>query len=869
MSVSVDLDDGNLPVSGPLVSPHASTSTKSSRNSTETGESLDGTGQEQEESVPPSPPFKEKTENQKLDAMAVWSGFFKKTLRERQDQIRLVYPDVDISVLHDGGLLEPVADVMVENCIGIASLPIGVAPNFIVNQNLYVVPMCVEEPSVIAAASGVAKLISGCGGFTAVSSSNIMTAQVQLCDWKSREEMLLAIELIDKEASNLIDYGNMHCESMKKRGGGVIAVYARLVEPRRKRLLQPHGYVIVHIDVNVCEAMGANIVNTIAEGLAPHLESLTNSRIGLKILTNLCTKRITKSSFRIAVEELKWKGVEGKVVAERILEAYHFADDDEFRAATHNKGVCNGMDAVAIALGQDWRAIESAAHSYMYSKYGYYGPVTSYYLEEVVDEVGVVSQFLIGSIEMPMAVGTKGGALQTHPLYKFTHSLIGNPDAQTVGQIICSVGLAQNFAALRALAIEGIQKGHMSLHARNIAVAAGVPNALVAEVAAYMVSRNKISIDSAREYLIAHSIFQNQNSLLPASTRPLTPSTFSVEFSASCAINIAFATIGHAPVHIVIDKNRAPHPMQEQLLGVNKGFAWLSHVYQQLNRIKLSPNRLNAMTLRSTSAEEDKLKLISILLNLICNNLLCSYPAQTSTFLQVAINLHDNRLDLSQLVPVDDPILSTGFPLVLELWRVFYFSVDQWVASVNANLASAIIAQQCFIINCMISRQSVYSSVVKDDTLTTTRAIFKFMQVHSCRWQATMFLLCDCVSLSLTVLSPSRLEFIHKLGEYFEWEGTFSHDMQRARQTESPHPTYFSSTNTYYSNVYKLWLVLEDRTNSEESEQCFLKIVNDQSIERQRAILECKEDVDFFDADNFLRSAALLREEYNISPLLR
>lgn len=199
--------------------------------------------------IPDSPPFIEKSKEDRETAMAVWSGFFKKTLRERQDQIGLVYPHLDLSVLQNGGLEGSVADVMIENCIGVSSLPIGVAPNFIVNDKLFVVPMAVEEPSVIAAASGAAKLIAGCGGFKAISTGNVMTAQLQLCDWVSRQDMTHAVDLIAQDKTRLIEIANSYCESMKRRGGGVVDIYARIVEPRRQRSYQSHGFVIVHIDV--------------------------------------------------------------------------------------------------------------------------------------------------------------------------------------------------------------------------------------------------------------------------------------------------------------------------------------------------------------------------------------------------------------------------------------------------------------------------------------------------------------------------------------------------------------------------------------------------------------------------------------------
>mmetsp|Transcript_10713 Transcript_10713/g.14882 ORF Transcript_10713/g.14882 Transcript_10713/m.14882 type:complete len:498 (-) Transcript_10713:367-1860(-) len=418
-----------------------------------------------------------------------FSGFFRRPPVERKDLLAEVFPGVDMEPLTTGLPME-IADLMIENAVGGVTLPLGVAPNFVINGSHYIVPMAVEEPSVIAAASSIAKLVSENGGFKAKSTENIMTSQVQLLEVNADD----ACKIISENRAELIAAANQFCQSSVKRGGGVRDIYPRFIMPRLDPSRDP--YVVVHIDVDVCEAMGANIVNTVAEGIAPRLADLVGGRPALRILSNLCLKRRSGAAFRLPFDSLSWKGVKGETVAERVIEAYMFAEDDPYRAATHNKGVMNGIDSAAIAMGQDWRAIEASCHAAA-AMGGSYGSMTKYSID---------NGYLVGKLEMPMSCGSKGGALTTHPLYKLTHKLLGYPNAQTICQILVAVGLAQNFAAIRALAIEGIQKGHMNLHARNICLNAGVPNELVDECREFMTLQKKWDTATAEEFMAKRGI---------------------------------------------------------------------------------------------------------------------------------------------------------------------------------------------------------------------------------------------------------------------------------------------------------------------------------------------------------------------------
>ena len=311
------------------------------------------------------------------------------------------------------------------------------------------------------------------------------------------EQQLLAAK------ARLVDLGNQFCPRMHQRGGGVVDITVRKITPRR--IPSEVGvtgdrpsYLVVHVHVDVCEAMGANVVNTVVEGLAPLIAEITRGRIGLRILSNLCEDRLARASFAIPVEKLGFKGVPGAIVAEKIVEAYHFAEDDPHRATTSNKGIMNGIDAVALATGQDWRAIEAAAHAYGVQKRGFYGSFTRYWLEE---RSPAGTRVLCGELELPMSVGTRGGVTGIHPMVQANLRLLGNPDVKTLAMILVSVGLVQNFGALRALSTEGIQRGHMSLHARNVAITAGVPADLVLEIAGRMAESNKVTVEEARSLL--------------------------------------------------------------------------------------------------------------------------------------------------------------------------------------------------------------------------------------------------------------------------------------------------------------------------------------------------------------------------------
>ena len=369
---------------------------------------------------------------------------------------------------------------MIENCIGVMPLPLGLGVGFKVNQKNFIVPMAVEEPSVIAACSAIAKIISTHGGgFECFSSPPIMTGQIQITEVTDYDRIDFVLR---RDKDKIIRYANSHCLSMTQRGGGVVDLKWRQLSEQM---------MVVEFDVNVCDAMGANAINTIAEATAPFIHSLIGQgQIGIRILTNLCTERMIMATFSIPVEKLAWKGASGELVAKKILEAQRFAELDQYRATTHNKGIMNGVDAVAIALGQDWRAIESAAHSYAAIS-GKYMPLSSYKLEGGIFK---------GKIKLPIAVGTKRGALSSNPGYINTLQIMGNPTATEIGQVMASVGLANNFAALRAMGIEGIQRGHMDLHARNVAIQAGLPTDLVTQAAQFMKVRNKINVRTAQQY---------------------------------------------------------------------------------------------------------------------------------------------------------------------------------------------------------------------------------------------------------------------------------------------------------------------------------------------------------------------------------
>ncbi len=407
------------------------------------------------------------------------SGFYKLPIEERLKIVKEFskLSDEEAEFLMKGHLDIELADRMIENVVGMTELPMGIATNFKINGKDYLIPMAIEEPSVVAAASHAAKLAREGGGFFTSSTEPIMISQIQVVGLKNPHFAKMQV-LEHKE--ELMRIANEQDPVLIKVGGGCRDIKARVIDSNMGPML------IIHLHVDVRDAMGANAVNSMAEALAPYIEDITGGKVYLRILSNLAI-------YRLARARAVWKkDVIGEDTVKGILYAYEFARVDPFRAATHNKGIMNGIDAVLIATSNDWRAVEAGAHAFA-AMDGWYTSLT--YYEE--DEEGN----LVGTIELPMAVGIIGGATSTHPKAKIARKILGVKTAKEFGEILAAVGLAQNFAALRALATEGIQRGHMSLHARNIAVMAGAKGEEIDKVAEILVKEKKVRVDRAKEIL--------------------------------------------------------------------------------------------------------------------------------------------------------------------------------------------------------------------------------------------------------------------------------------------------------------------------------------------------------------------------------
>lgn len=376
------------------------------------------------------------------------------------------------------------ANGMIENVVGTFELPFAVATNFQVNGRDYLVPMAVEEPSVVAAASYMARITRGCGGFETSSTLPIMRAQVQIVGLTdpygarlrllgARDEIVAAANARDKVLIGL--------------GGGCRDIEVHVFPDT------PRGAIVVmHLLVDVRDAMGANTVNTMAETVAPIAERVTGGTVRLRILSNLADLRVARARVSLPPEALATKEFSGQRMIDGILDAYTFAAVDPYRATTHNKGIMNGIDPVVVATGNDWRAIEAGAHAYA-ARSGRYTSLSTW-------EVSTEGR-LVGTLEMPMALGLVGGATKTHPLAQLSLKILGVETAQELAEVTVAVGLAQNMAALRALATEGIQRGHMALHARNIAIVAGATGSEIETVAAELAAAHDVRTDRAKEIL--------------------------------------------------------------------------------------------------------------------------------------------------------------------------------------------------------------------------------------------------------------------------------------------------------------------------------------------------------------------------------
>ncbi len=433
----------------------------------------------------------EETSTEKNKTSAI-SEFYKKSLEERLAIIKefAELSEEEIAQLNKFAALDfEQANRMIENVVGTQQLPLGIATNFVVNGKEILVPMALEEPSVVAAASKAAGIARQSGGFTAESSEPIMIGQIQIVKAKKPEA---AIKKILKAKKELIELANSADPMLVKFGGGAKELQARTLKTKRGKM------IIVHLLVNCGDAAGMNAVNTMCEKISPRIEKITGGKARLKIISNLAVNRLARAkavfSKKAIEESFKGNELKGEEIIDAIMDAFAFAEADVFRCTTHNKGIMNGIDAVVIATGNDFRAIEAGAHAFAsWKNKGKYKPLTRYYKDKKGN--------LVGEIELPCAVGLVGGATKSHPIAKIAVKILGVKTARELAEIIVSVGLAQNFAAMRALATEGIQKGHMRLHARNIAVLAGAKGKEIDEVAEKMILEKTIRADKAKEII--------------------------------------------------------------------------------------------------------------------------------------------------------------------------------------------------------------------------------------------------------------------------------------------------------------------------------------------------------------------------------
>jgi hydroxymethylglutaryl-CoA reductase len=420
-----------------------------------------------------------------MDRRSRLPGFYKITVAERR-ALMLDATGVSASsiarALEGGGLDVDTADKFVENVLGTYALPYGVALNVRVNGRDYVVPMVVEEPSVVAAASNAARMALAGGGFTADVDPPFMIGQIQLLDV---DDVAAAVTAITEAREEILQLADAAVPGLVARRGGARDIEVRRIGRPSDRML------VVHVVVDCRDAMGANLVNSVAEAVADRIASIAHARVGLRILSNLCDLRRVRVSCCIPPHVLATSDVSGSEVVDGVVNASRFAELDAYRAATHNKGIMNGIDAVVIATGNDWRSVEAGAHAYA-ARNGTYEPLSSWRRR---------GDDLVGTLELPLALGTVGGTLRVHSGARLSLEMLGVASAGEVAMIAATVGLASNLAALRALATDGIQRGHMGLHARAVAFAAGARGDLVDKVATIIFEARDITLDCARQAL--------------------------------------------------------------------------------------------------------------------------------------------------------------------------------------------------------------------------------------------------------------------------------------------------------------------------------------------------------------------------------
>ena len=415
-----------------------------------------------------------------------WNGFSKKTYHERLELLQaqaLLSPDKQASLDQDEQMSVTVADQLSENVVGTFSLPYSLVPEVLVNGQEYTVPYVTEEPSVVAAASYASKIIKRAGGFTAQVHERQMIGQVALYQVANPEQ---ALEKISRKKVELLELANQAYPSIVKRGGGARDLHVKQIKGET-------DFLVVYLHVDTQEAMGANMLNTMLEALKPVLEELSQGQSLRGILSNYATDSLVTASCRIAFRYLSRQKDQGREIAEKIALASQFAQADPNRAATHNKGIFDGIDAILIATGNDWRAIEAGAHAFA-SRDGHYQGLSQWTLDLEREE-------LVGEMTLPMPVATKGGSIGLNPRVALSHELLGNPSAKELAQIIVSIGLAQNFAALKALVSTGIQQGHMKLQAKSLALLAGASEVEVAPLVERLIADKTFNLETAQRYL--------------------------------------------------------------------------------------------------------------------------------------------------------------------------------------------------------------------------------------------------------------------------------------------------------------------------------------------------------------------------------
>ena len=432
--------------------------------------------------------IKSHTSEEELNKSRI-SKFYKRSIEERLrvlNEKKIINTEDYVALAEEYQLLDrDEADKMIENVIGVFGLPMGLGLNFIINNKSYTVPMVVEEPSIVAAVSSAAKVVRQAGGFTSESDEPVLIGQIQLVDVSHPMKVRHAIL---QEKQEILNLANSLHPNMVARGGGALDLEVMIYPQSRN----PGSMVVVHLLVDTRDAMGANLVNSMCEGVAPLIEKITNGKVYLRILSNLTDRSMVRARCEIPVEYLDFNDSTGKEVRDGIIRAAEFAAVDPYRASTHNKGIMNGIDPVAIATGNDWRAIEAAAHAYA-ARGSHYTSLTSWFKNDNGD--------LVGTIDIPIKVGTVGGSLKSNRAVAIAQRILNVNSARELAEVMGAVGLAQNFSALRSLGTEGIQRGHMTLHARSVASTAGAPAHLFEEVLEKLVESGEIKVWKAKEII--------------------------------------------------------------------------------------------------------------------------------------------------------------------------------------------------------------------------------------------------------------------------------------------------------------------------------------------------------------------------------